>query len=110
MKYKIQSFYEFIEIQKRILKLFENSKAILTLKTKTVITPNGKSELLAGITSCLFCRKKCHEIKLTSISNVWCNWLVSFAPEFQCWYFCESSCLFYLSFNFDFYVSKIKHL
>ena len=22
-------------------------------------------------------------------------------------YFCESSCLFYLSFNFDFYVSKI---
>ena len=30
----------------------------------------------------------------------------SFAPEFQC----ESSCLFYLSFNFDFYVSKIMHL
>ena len=29
----------------------------------------------------------------------------SFAPEFQCYYFCESSCLFYLSFNFDFYVS-----
>ena len=25
-------------------------------------------------------------------------------------YFCESSCLFYLSFNFDFYVSKIMHL
>ena len=24
--------------------------------------------------------------------------------------FCESSCLFYLSFNFDFYVSKIMHL
>ena len=34
----------------------------------------------------------------------------SFAPDFQCWYFCESSCLFYLSFNFDFYVSKIMHL
>ena len=31
------------------------------------------------------------------------------APEFQCCYFCESSCLFYLSFNFDFYVSKIMH-
>ena len=35
---------------------------------------------------------------------------VFFAPEFQCWYFCESSCLFYLSFNFDFYVSEIMHL
>ena len=34
----------------------------------------------------------------------------SFAPEFQCCYFCESSCLFYLSFKFDFYVSKIMHL
>ena len=40
----------------------------------------------------------------------WFNWLVSFAPEFLCCYFCESSCLFYLSFNFDFYVSKIMHL
>ena len=38
------------------------------------------------------------------------NWWVSFAPEFQCCYFCEPSCLFYLSFNFDFYVSKIMHL
>ena len=35
---------------------------------------------------------------------------VRFAPEFQCCYFCESSCLFYLSFNFDFYFSKIMHL
>ena len=40
----------------------------------------------------------------------WFNWWVSFAPEFQCCYFCESSCLFYPSFNFDFYVSKIMHL
>ena len=40
----------------------------------------------------------------------WFNWWVSFAPLFQCWYFCESSCLFYLRFNFDFYVSKIIHL
>ena len=40
----------------------------------------------------------------------WFNWWVSFAPEFQCCYFCESSCLFYLSFNFDFHVSKIMHL
>ena len=40
----------------------------------------------------------------------WFNWWVSFAPEFLCCYFCESSCLFYLSFNFDFYVSKIMHL
>ena len=28
----------------------------------------------------------------------------------QCCYFCEPSCLFYLSFNFDFYVSKIMRL
>ena len=40
----------------------------------------------------------------------WFNWWVSFAPEFLCCYFCESSCLFCLSFNFDFYVSKIMHL
>ena len=40
----------------------------------------------------------------------WFNWWVSFAPEFQYCYFCEPSCLFYLSFNFDFYVSKIMHL
>ena len=40
----------------------------------------------------------------------WFNWWVSFAPEFQCCYFCESSYLFYLSFNSDFYVSKIMHL
>ena len=37
----------------------------------------------------------------------WFNWWVSFAPEFQCCYFCESSCLFYLSFKSDFFVSKI---
>ena len=40
----------------------------------------------------------------------WFNWWISFAPEFQCDYFCESSCLFYLSLNSDFYVSKIMHL
>ena len=40
----------------------------------------------------------------------WFNWWVSFAPEFQCCYFCEFSCLFCLSFNIDFYVSKIMHL
>ena len=34
----------------------------------------------------------------------------SFAPDFQCCYFCESLCLFYLRCNFDFYVSKIMHL
>ena len=32
------------------------------------------------------------------------------ALEFQCDYFCESSCSFYLSLNSDFYVSKIMHL
>ena len=40
----------------------------------------------------------------------WYNWRVSFAPDFQCCYFCESSYLFFLGFNFDFYVSKIMHL
>ena len=25
------------------------------------------------------------------------NWWISFAPEFQCYYFSESSCLFYLN-------------
>ena len=40
----------------------------------------------------------------------WFNWWVSYAPEFQCCYYCESSCLCYLSFNFYFYVSKIMHL
>ena len=39
----------------------------------------------------------------TKTSVSWFNWCVSFAPEFQCCYFCRSSCLFYLSFNFDFY-------
>ena len=33
------------------------------------------------------------------------NWWVSFAPEVQDCYFCESSCLFYLVFISDFYVS-----
>ena len=40
----------------------------------------------------------------------WFDWCVSFAPEFQCCYFCESSCLFYLSFNFDFYVQRARNL
>ena len=43
----------------------------------------------------------------------WFNWWVSFAPDFQCWYFCESSCLFYLRFIFDFcfclYELRIRH-
>ena len=30
------------------------------------------------------------------------------ALDFHC-HFCESSCLFYLRFNFDFYVDKIMH-
>ena len=33
--------------------------------------------------------------------------MVSFAPDFQCCYFCESSRLFYLRFDLDFYVSKL---
>ena len=34
----------------------------------------------------------------------------SFAPNFRCCYFCESSWLFYLRFDSDFYVSKIMLL
>ena len=33
--------------------------------------------------------------------------LVSSTPEFRYCYFCNSSCLFHLSFNFDFYLSKM---
>ena len=35
----------------------------------------------------------------------WFNWLVSFAPELQCCYFCESSRLFDLSFNNNTFMS-----
>ena len=42
-------------------------------------------------------------------ADICINWWVSFAPDFQCWYYCESSCLFYLRFNFV-YVSKIMHV
>ena len=48
--------------------------------------------------------------KLLRSGLSWFNWWVSFAADFQCCYFSESSCLFYLRFNFDFYVSKIMHL
>ena len=34
---------------------------------------------------------------------------ISFAPDCQCCYFSESTCLFYLRFNFHFYVSRIMH-
>ena len=47
---------------------------------------------------------------ISTIPPVKIDWWVSFAPEFQCYYFCESSCLFYLSLNSDFYVSKIMHV
>ena len=53
----------------------------------------------------LYCLAGCLRLGLS-----WFNWWVSFAPGFQCCYFCESPCLFYLSFNFDFCVSKIMHL
>ena len=36
--------------------------------------------------------------------------VVFFAPDFQCFYFCESSCFLYRRFDFDFYVSNIIHL
>ena len=49
-------------------------------------------------------------VRAKGVCLSWFNWWVSFAPKFQCCYFCESSCLFYLSFNSDFYVSKIMHL
>ena len=54
-----------------------------------------------------FCRRLSGCLRL---GLSWFNWWVSYAPEFQYCYFYESSCLFYLSFNFDFYVSKIMHL
>ena len=42
--------------------------------------------------------------------NLSIYWWISFAPEFQYDFFCESSSLFYLSLNSDFYVSKIMHV
>ena len=39
----------------------------------------------------------------------WFSCLVTFAPVFQCYYFYEP-CLFYLSSNLDFYVSKMMQL
>ena len=50
---------------------------------------------------------------IESVSGV-CVWRgggggVERGPAYSC-YFCESSYLFYLSFNFDFYVSKIMLL
>ena len=47
---------------------------------------------------------------LSQVGPIMVNWWVSFASEFQRCYFCEFICLFYLSFNFDLFVSKIKHL
>ena len=35
-------------------------------------------------------------LRVTRSGLSWFNWWVSFAPEFQCCYFCEFSCLFYL--------------
>ena len=71
------------------------NKHIFHNATKFAVSVNEDQERLPG----------CLRLGLS-----WINWWVSFAPEFQFCYFCESSCLFYLSFNFDFYVSKIMHL
>ena len=65
-----------------------------------LLTRRGRAELAYDV----------HRLCLELITPVKFNWWVSFAPEFQCYYFCESSCLFYLSLNSDFYVSKIMHL
>ena len=39
---------------------------------------------------------------LAAVAGPECR-LISSAPKFQCCYFCESSCLSYLSFYFDLY-------
>ena len=57
-----------------------------------------------------YCHDRAFHTSCLRLGLSWFNWWVSFAPEFQCCYFCEPSCLFYLIFNFDFYVSKIMHL
>ena len=76
------------------------------------VTSSNVSRHILKVSVPRFCKKQknanfqgCLRLGLS-----WFNWWVSFAPEFLCCYFCESSCLFYLSFNFDFYVSKIMHL
>ena len=45
-----------------------------------------------------------------SVSNGFSCLFFSVAPDLQCCYFCESSCLFYLIFKFNFCVSQIMHL
>ena len=39
----------------------------------------------------MLCIGKCIEKQILADLS-WFNWWVSFAPEFQCCYFCESSC------------------
>ena len=75
---------------------------LILFKTQKIKEKNGlEMDLKTGLTPIPGCLRP---------GLSWFNWWVSFAPEFQCCYFCESSCLFYLSFNSDIYVSKIMHL
>ena len=77
-----------------------------------LLTFNGKN--LKNVINCqatAVIKKKKKEMFLKQFSGrlrsgISCfSWWVSFAPNFQCCYFCEASCLFYRKFNFDFYVS-----
>ena len=79
--------------------LYKHLNHILTLM-------NDNDRILSQICNIycqIFVKKHSYTVLVVVVS--WFNWWVSFALEFQWCYFCESSCLFCLSFNFDFYVS-----
>ena len=65
----------------------------LTMAAETRAYPGSKVSLQIGINKLSFMGGHL-------LLQLW----VSFAPDFQCCYFCESSCLFYLSFNSNFCV------
>ena len=39
--------------------------------------------------------------RLVKVRSIVVYWWIFFAPDFRYCYFCEPSCMFYLSFNFD---------
>ena len=100
----------------RFLRVFLPTLAETEVEKIKHLLVEHKDIFSTGDTDIGHCTFVAHKINLIPFPGslrlglLWFNWWVSFAPEFQCCYFCESSCLFYLSFNFDFYVSKIMHL